>query len=142
MKESHTEGLATHGDPESCGDAREGRARSVDRGTRRPGIEPRNRDHFRVPTPFPERKATPDRTENGECCGTWRGRETPSTRGNSMRENRETLRPPAADGAAGRDGKSEDASRSMYGRRESDCPVVPTKFPNKGDGAEQGLWRS
>jgi len=35
---------------------------------------------------------------------------TLSMRGSILRENRETLRPPATDGVAGRDGKSEDVS--------------------------------
>ena len=45
MKESNSEGVATHTGPESCVFTREGkrrspvRARSVDRGTHRPGIE-------------------------------------------------------------------------------------------------------
>jgi len=50
MKESYGEGLATHTDPESCVFTREGRRadllpwrRSVDRGTHRPGIEPRKK---------------------------------------------------------------------------------------------------
>jgi hypothetical protein len=36
--------------------------------------------------------------------------ETPSMRGSTMRENRDTLRLPTADGAVGRGGKSEDTS--------------------------------
>src|SRR6266851_6363142 len=42
MKESYIEGLATHDDPESCTVPREGGWRSIDRGTHRQGIEPRN----------------------------------------------------------------------------------------------------
>jgi len=37
MEESHIEGLATHDDPESCVDVREGAGEAVDRGTCRPG---------------------------------------------------------------------------------------------------------
>src|ERR1700687_5464001 len=43
-----------------------GRARSVDRGTRRPGIEPRNRISPQAPRTFPEPKATP-------AAPQWRG---------------------------------------------------------------------
>jgi hypothetical protein len=48
------------------------------------------------------------RAEMARGGGTWRGRttKTPSMRGSIMRENRETLYPPKADGAEGRDGKS------------------------------------
>jgi len=42
MKESYIEVLATHGGPEPCvGDPR-GRSEALDRGARRPAIEPRN----------------------------------------------------------------------------------------------------
>lgn len=43
MKELHAEGLAIHGGPESWADEPRGSRPSVDRGTRRLGIEPRNR---------------------------------------------------------------------------------------------------
>jgi len=61
-------------------------------------------------------------------------------RGSTLRENRETLHPPTADGAVGRDGKSEDQAIDERSR-ESDCPVVPTKPPNKGGGSRSTeLW--
>jgi len=41
--------------------------------------------------------------------------ETPNMRGNTLRENRETLRPPSPDGGEGRDGKSERREPSMNG---------------------------
>jgi hypothetical protein len=37
MEELHTEGLASHGDPEPCGRAREDVAEALDRGTCRRG---------------------------------------------------------------------------------------------------------
>lgn len=46
MKELYAEGLVTHGDPESCGEPskeEKGGTRSVDRGTRKQGVEPRNK---------------------------------------------------------------------------------------------------
>ena len=42
MKESYSEGVATHADPESCGGDREVAVEALDRGTCAPGIEPRN----------------------------------------------------------------------------------------------------
>ncbi len=45
MKESYRKGPASHPDPESCVVRREAGARSVDRGTCRPGIELRNQEH-------------------------------------------------------------------------------------------------
>jgi hypothetical protein len=41
MKVSYVEGLANHNGPESCGAAREGGRRSIDRGKYGPGIQPR-----------------------------------------------------------------------------------------------------
>ena len=41
MKKSYECEVATHIGPESCGAAREGRRRSVDKGTCGPGIQPR-----------------------------------------------------------------------------------------------------
>ena len=65
MKESYGEGPATHAGPESCVPTREGRqagippwGRSVDRGTHRPGIEPRKSTRLRGLTSYGERKAT------------------------------------------------------------------------------------
>jgi hypothetical protein len=42
MKESYSEGVATHADPESCGGDREVAVEALDRGTCAPAIEPRN----------------------------------------------------------------------------------------------------
>jgi RNA-directed DNA polymerase len=50
-----------------------------------------------------------------------------------MRENREVLEPPAADGAMGRIGKAEGRTPMMNGSRKSDRPVVPTKLSNNAD---------
>lgn len=41
MKESHTEGVANHGDHESCANIREGGREAFDSGMYRIGIEPR-----------------------------------------------------------------------------------------------------
>lgn len=49
MEEPYTEGVATHGGPESCAGAREGVGEALDRGTCRRAIEPRNQESG-VPT--------------------------------------------------------------------------------------------
>ena len=41
MKDLHTEGLASHGDPESCGGSRKGAVEALIGATNRQGIEPR-----------------------------------------------------------------------------------------------------
>ena len=94
MRTPDIEGVATHDGPESCVDRPRGRWRSVDRGTCRPAIEPRNHN-FGVPTSFHEaegnivggasasRPADPARSEN--LC----------MHGVLMRENREIPLSPA-----------------------------------------------
>jgi hypothetical protein len=55
--------------------------------------------------------------------------QTPSMRGNSMRENRETHGVPSPDGGGGRSGKAEPKP-DMHAPGESDGVVVPTKRAN------------
>src|SRR5512133_4215882 len=89
MRAPDIEGVAIHDGPESCVDGPRGLWRSVDRGTCRPAIEPRNHP-FGVPTPSHEaqghttggasasRPVGPARSENLRMHGVL------------MRENRET----------------------------------------------------
>jgi group II intron reverse transcriptase/maturase len=51
--------------------------------------------------------------------------------GNSMRENRESLRPSSGDGTEERAGKNELQEPIMNGRRQSDSPILPAKLLNK-----------
>ena len=110
MKESYVEGLATHSDPESCVTVREGSGEALT-GARAGRVLSRERNCLRGADavgeggrPHPVRR----------YCETYRDparSETPCTYGNTSRENREIPCPPAADGAAGRVGKSKDAPR-------------------------------
>jgi len=110
MKESYVEGLAAHSGPESCVVAREGRGEALT-GVRAgrvlsreskllwgaDAVEVRGRPH---PTHrYREMRRDPARSE------------TPCMYGNTSRENREIPCSPAADGAAGRVGKSKDIRR-------------------------------
>ncbi|MFP2924314.1 group II intron reverse transcriptase/maturase [Pyxidicoccus sp. 3LG] len=54
-----------------------------------------------------------------------------------MRENREVLSPPTAEGAVGRIGKADGRTPVMHGGRKSDGLVVPTKLLNKAAGAAE-----
>jgi len=110
MKESYVEGLAAHSGPESCVVARGGRGEALT-GVRAgrvlsreskllwgaDAVEVRGRPH---PTHrYREMRRDPARSE------------TPCMYGNTSRENREIPCSPAADGAAGRVGKSKDIRR-------------------------------
>ena len=95
MRESHVEGVATHDDPESCGDVREDVAEALDRGTGGPGIQPRN----------PLIQGADAVSIGGRQHDSHRHREmrdgparskTPSTQGTSLHENRENCESPAA----------------------------------------------
>jgi hypothetical protein len=110
MRTPDIEGVAIHGGPQSCVDDPRGWWRSVDRGTCRPAIEPRNHC-FGVPTPSHEaeghiaggvsasRLVDPARSEN--LC----------VYGVLMRENREVpLLARPADHRAGRPGNAEAVS--------------------------------
>jgi hypothetical protein len=110
MKESYVEGLATHSGPESCVAAREGSCEALT-GVRAGRVLSRERNCLRGADAvrrsgrphsvcrFREMHRDPARSE------------TPCAYGNTSRENREIPCLPAADGAAGRVGKSKDARR-------------------------------
>ena len=110
MKESHVEGLATHDGPESCAGSREGVGEALT-GVRAGRVFSRERTLLRGADvvgrggrPHPVRRQR-------EACWDPARSETPSTYGNTLHGNREIPCPPAADGAAGRVGKSEDVRR-------------------------------
>ena len=132
-RNSHIEGLATHDDPESCGGAREGVAEALTGAHAGRVLSREIEIDSQVPRLCLEPKATPEHRRVARCGGTWRGRlETPSMRGSTMRENRETLRTARGGWRRGPRWEVRGLEPSMHGGRESDCPVVPTKLPNKG----------
>jgi hypothetical protein len=110
-RESHTEGLATHGDPESCRDACEGVAEALT-GAHAGRVLSREMElNSQVPRLFLGPKATLDTPD-------WRGVKGPGAVISRPRACVEALRartgrpctPPEADGVSGRDGKSKDLS--------------------------------
>ena len=110
MKESYGEGLATHNGPESCGVARKGGGEAltgVRAGrvlSRERTLTPGCRRCRRSGRPHPVRRYREMRRSPARS-------ETPCMYGNTSRENREIPCSPAADGAAGRVGKSKDTRR-------------------------------
>ena len=110
MQKSYESGLATHIGPESCGAARKSSVEALT-GERAGRVFSRVRiflrdadDVRRSGRPHLERRYREVRQSPARS-------ETPCTYGNTSHENREVLGSPAANGAAGRVGKSKDARR-------------------------------
>jgi hypothetical protein len=96
MKESHNEGVAAHIGPESCVSTREGqtdsqlpRRRSVDRGTHRPGIEPRKKVLVEGADGVPSPESNMGAGDTGEPASAPPRSETPSMCGVTLHGNRE-----------------------------------------------------
>ena len=110
MKESYGEGLATHADPESCGATREGSVEALT-GARAGRVFSRERHFLRDADAVgesgrPHQAYRYRKTRLGPARS-----ETPCTYGRTSRGSREVPCPPAADGVAGRVGKSKDVRR-------------------------------
>jgi hypothetical protein len=117
MKESYGEGVATHTGPESCAVDREVGGEALT-GVRTGWVSSRE-----IHAPGRELRVLrgADAVEIGgrqhRACRQREARqdparsETPSTYGNTSHGNREIPRPPEAEGAAGRIGKSKDTRR-------------------------------
>ena len=110
MQKSHDSGLATHIGPESCGAARKGGVEALT-GERAGRVISRERNPLRDADAVGG-CGRPHRVHRyREVCQSPARSETPCTYGNTPHENREVLCSPAADGAAGRVGKSKDVRR-------------------------------
>jgi hypothetical protein len=109
MRESDTEGLATHGGPEPCAGAREGVGEALAGGVQA-GLLSREINPNGVPTPL---LGAEGHTEGGvmrEPSEDPARSENQGMYASSMRENRESPPPPAPRSGAGRSGKAEAAS--------------------------------
>lgn len=92
MEELHVEGVATHSDPESCVDAREGGGEAFDRGTCGPGIDPRNQDLQGADAVIRGGRQHDAHRHREMRCSPARS-ETPCTYGTYLHENREIWEP-------------------------------------------------
>jgi len=110
MKESYVEGLAAHSGPESCVVARKGRGEALT-GVRAGRVLSRESRILRGADAVGEGGRPHPEHRYREMPRDPARSETPCMYGNTSRENREILCPPAQDGAAGRIGKSKDARR-------------------------------
>ncbi len=92
-RNSHIEGLATHDDPESCGHARKDVPEALTGAHVGWVLSLEKEFQFQVPRWFRIPKATPDTPPVGEVWRDLAWSKTPSMRGSTLYENRETLRP-------------------------------------------------
>ena len=109
MKESHSEGLATHTGPESCGDACEGVVEALT-GVRAGRVLSRE-TLLRSADAMEDCGRRNRERRHRETLSGFARSETPCTYGNTLLGNREILWSPTADGAVGRVGKSKDVRR-------------------------------
>ena len=110
MQESYGEGVATHTDPESCGAACEGRVEALT-GARAGRVLSRERDFLRDADAVGESGRRHLGHRYREMLPSPARSETPCTHGHTSRGSREVPCSPAADGVAGRVGKSKDVRR-------------------------------
>jgi RNA-directed DNA polymerase len=110
MKESYGEGLATHTGPESCGAAREGGVEALT-GVRAGRVLSRESNLLRDADAVEESGRLHPVHRYREVPWSPARSETPSTHGNTSRENREIPCSPEANGVSGRVGKSKDVRR-------------------------------
>jgi len=110
MKESYVEGLAAHSGPESCVAARKGRGEALT-GVRAGRVLSREKRFLRGADAVGEGGRPHSVHRYREMHRGPARSETPGMYGNTSCENREIPCSPAADGAAGRVGKSKDTRR-------------------------------
>ena len=110
MEESYTEGLASHGDPESCGGVREGAAEALT-GAQMGRVLSREIKENQGADDVAGCGKQNTGMRHGEHASDPARSKTSCTCGNSIRENRESPRSPTNDGVAGRVGKSKDTIR-------------------------------
>lgn len=106
MEELYVEGLATHGDPESCVDDPRGRGEALTGARAGRAIEPRNQESG-VPTPLSWRKATSLAALSRAATGPRAVGEPGHVRNLHAREPGEPVSARPADQRAGRSGNAE-----------------------------------
>ena len=141
MEELHIEGLATHGDPESCAASREGRGEALAGVRAGRAIEPRN---WQVRGAHAVSKAEGS-TAGGVSAsrqGAPRGRRTRACAEPSCARTGRSRAFPFAWSAGGTPGERCGGNPRMYGCGKSDQFVVPARLPNEATAEEAGEERN
>ena len=133
MKESYIKGLANHDGPESDAGSRKAAGGAMI-GVRTGGVLSCENIQSTGADALVAGGRQNGHERNGECMSGPARSKTSGMCGNSMRENRESLRPSPRDGTGERAGKDKIRKPAMYGRRQSDNSTVPAKLPNKALG--------
>jgi len=132
MKESYSEGVAHHADPESCV------------GHRKVTYEALTGEHaervfsceimpFGVPTSFAQAEGKTEGSVMRKLPEDPAQSQTLFMRGNSLHGNWDTPQPSAKDGRTGRSEKAKGHASDVHGCGESDGCIIPKKLPNKGE---------
>jgi len=129
MKESNTEGIASHCGPESCGWVGNGPSEALTGEPDRPGIEPRKRIAVSDADPLVIEGRQHDATRDGECGVGPAGSETRSMSGRRSIGKREARNVSCMN--AGSRGELQGDTSAKNAFRESDDCIVPKKVPNK-----------
>jgi len=130
MKESYTEGPASHGDPESCAYVRKSAGEALT-GAHMGGVLSRENKRKQGADDVLLSGRQYAYARKGESRNNPVRSKTSSTYGNSMRENREIPCLPFEGGTKGRAGKVNDRTPAMHGQGKSDNSTVPAKPPNE-----------
>jgi RNA-directed DNA polymerase len=130
MKESYTEGPASHSGPESCAGARKDAGEALT-GAHMGGVLSRDNRCNQGADDVVLSGRQHAYAQKGEGISNPARSETSSTYGNSMRENREIPYLPFEDGSKGRAGKVDDRNPAMNRQGKSDNSVVPARPPNE-----------
>jgi RNA-directed DNA polymerase len=139
MKESYTEGPASHGGPESCAGIRKDAGEALT-GEHMGGVLSRENRRNQSADDVVLSGRQHACAQQGECASNSARSETSSTCGSFMRENREIPCLPFGGGSEGRTGKVEDRKPVMNEHGKSDNSIIPTKPPNKaGRPAAEGV---
>jgi len=141
MEELHAEGLATHGDPESCAAFREGRGEALTGARAGRAIEPRNvgdrgadavgRAEGNTPGGVIARRQGAPRGQRSMACA-----EPSCARTGRSRAF------PSAWSAGGTPGERCGGNPRMHGCGKSDQFVVPASLPNEARAEEAGEERN
>jgi RNA-directed DNA polymerase len=137
MKEPHGKAVAKHSNPESCAGGGNTAGEALT-GAHAGQLSSSEITSIGVPTLSPVGEGHTAGSDNRELPADAAESKNLSTRGNSMRGNRETLETPPPCGA-GRSEKAICRTADMHVSRESDGPIAKKRANNAGSSAAESV---